>query len=121
MILPSGACVLIREKSNDQDGRLLIVAEYWASESDQKHGNPLIVRHDHRFGVPCPQHHDIEARRQSLAQSPQSERVIRTLEHHWGLASSGVTGDHENKQQSRGKDVFGFLSHPDVQAIEVTP
>jgi len=107
VILRSGGFCAIREKSVDHRDWLLLVVDYWDSEADFKAGKPPILQSDHDWG---PGHEKI---------ADLLPQLLVPIE---GEHTSGRRGDHRDHTRKRGaSDPHGFLAHPHVQALEVTP
>ncbi len=117
MILPNGCFCLIREKSTVRAGQqpgcvcdgteLLIVADYWRNEADYE-ARPDRPRGSwaHIFRLkPLPEDFETELLT-VLCSHAINEQIDHGPHHVWRRAP---------------KDPHGWLSHPHVKALEVTP
>ena len=114
VILPNGRYCLIRDKYIDALGDLVIEVEYWRDEADYR-ARPKQPReaHEHGFTV-----RDKATRlRRSLAASEDVMGMLIAA-----MVPCARDDGHVaivNRDRHAG-DPFGHLSHPHVQALEVT-
>ena len=109
MILPSGAYCEIREKATDAEGRLLLRVCLWATREANRAGLPPLVHEAFLFGVAAIEHSNLGAH--------LAERIDNFWRQRLGKKDFGDFA----REIQRGPDLHGFLAHPHVQAIEVTP
>jgi hypothetical protein len=111
VILSTGRFVVIRDKFCQQDGHLVLIAHYWESEADCAAGKPPVASHDHMFiNGNAEAHEPIHPNDDSVG--PMIAGVLNTAV----CSVHRVRTDHV-----RGEDKSGWLAHPHVQALEVTP
>src|ERR1700722_5818479 len=128
MILPSGAFCLIREKSVDSDGNLLLVVHSWDSEAHHNDApaNPHSIQH-HLLGPwkdykqrPGVAHLCLDGTPRPVVESDDVGSLITSA-----LDAPHAPGERRHESDShiaRGTDDrWGFISHPHVAAMEVLP
>lgn len=128
MILPNGAFCLIKERAVDADGNLLLIVHSWDSESH--HGAapaaPHSIQH-HGFGPwkdykqrPGVAHLCLDGTSRPVTQSDDVGSLIAKA-----LEKCHAPGTRQRESSAhivRGnEDRWGFLSHPHVVALEVSP
>lgn len=116
--LPSGRFVQFRDKFITSDGHLCLMIELWPSEAYYK-ARPDEPRaaHDWLHLVPV---NDAGARVNVDPQSNLTPGLVAILERTLGPDGSGEVNVFRGHSR-RPDDPYGWLSHPHVQALEVTP
>ena len=104
MKLPSGRFCLIRDKFVRDDGHLVIRFQLWRDEADYKaRPNEPRAEHDGRWAG-CAFHKDVMV-----------DRLERCLD-----ADGNGVRSVDRRHKRGGADLHGYLTHPDVLALEVT-
>jgi len=112
MILPNGRFCLIRHKFANADGHLVIEAYYWDGEAEHK-AFPYEPRavHDHMFVSRKLDSGDL------VSVNPDDPHVGAAI---LAVLNGTVDSSIALRKHDVGEDRFGWLSHPHVQALEVT-
>ncbi len=139
MMLPNGCYCLVRDVISSPDRGLVIVADYWDSQEAHDRGEPPHSSHDHGFGafkepkrdehgrwVPAPDRpdHVVMVKRKCLSSDDVASRIQASLDaaHAPGIRNVAVDERWLAGARPDGQtDHWGFLAHPHVQALEVTP
>jgi hypothetical protein len=114
MILPNGRFCLIRDRYVDALGDLVVEAEYWRDEADFR-SRPREPReaHEHGFTTLDPA---TMLRRPVEATEDLLPRLIAAM-----VPCVRDDGHVAIKKRDRhSSDPYGYLTHPHVEAIEVT-
>ncbi|HEV8068694.1 MAG TPA: hypothetical protein VGP76_13235 [Planctomycetaceae bacterium] len=113
MILPNGRYCLIRDKYVDALGDLVVEAEYWRDEADFR-SRPKEPREAHEHGFTT--RDERRQRRPVVSSEDLLARILPVL--------CGCTRDDGHvairNRERHPSDPHGYLSHPHVEAIEVT-
>lgn len=124
--MSSGAFCLIREKSVDADGRLLLIVQSWDSEEHfmDAPGAPHSIQH-HRIGPRMTYTRRPGSRfafdgtpRRCLPTDDIQSQIVGILNKHHAPGQRQY--DLGTEIPRSNDDKHGYLAHPHVQAIEVT-
>jgi hypothetical protein len=139
VILPNGQFCLIREVISSLDRGLVLIVDHWDDQAAHDRGEPPHSSHDHGFGPYKEPERDesgqivyLDAeknrfnclKRDCVDSDDVGGRILKVLNqgHVVGARVAAVNGLWIDRARAKATyDHWGFLAHPHVQALEVTP